>query len=61
MGYLISVYDKKGKCSGCYACYTICPNKAIEMKADSEGFMYPVIATDKCVECGLCKKVCPNK
>lgn len=51
--------DDKSKCCGCTACKNICPQKAIEMKEDEEGFLYPSINMDKCVNCGLCKKVCP--
>lgn len=29
------------------------------MQVDNEGFLYPVVDTDKCIECGLCEKVCP--
>lgn len=47
------------ECAGCYACYSICGHKAIEMKADENGFIIPVKNQDKCVECGLCTKVCP--
>jgi len=46
-------------CNGCAACYNICPQNAIEMKSDSEGFEYPVINVNKCNECGFCNKVCP--
>lgn len=47
-------------CYGCGACEKICPKSAIHM-ADlrGEGFLYPVLDTDKCVECGLCAKKCP--
>ena len=31
------------KCCGCTACYAVCPQNAITMQADSEGFKYPVI------------------
>ena len=51
--------DDKSKCCGCTACKSICPQNAIEMKEDEEGFLYPSINMDKCVNCGLCKKVCP--
>lgn len=50
---------KNLKCSGCTACFAICPKDAITMQADSEGFKYPVIDKNKCIDCGLCCKVCP--
>ena len=56
---MINITDKKN-CSGCKACYNICPQNCIEMKADSEGFAYPKVQVDKCVKCGLCEKVCPE-
>lgn len=52
------LYVNKNQCSGCGACEQICPQKAIFMKKDSEGFLYPVIDKNKCIDCGLCKKVC---
>lgn len=51
--------EKKEKCCGCTACYSVCPQKAIEMKADEEGFKYPQVHREKCINCGLCDKVCP--
>lgn len=50
---------KKEDCSGCTACESICPTKAITMERDNMGFNYPIIDDDLCVECGLCKNVCP--
>ncbi len=50
---------KKQKCSGCHACYNICPVNCITMEHDDEGFLYPVTDEAKCVNCGLCQKVCP--
>ena len=50
---------EKNKCTGCTACYSICPKNAIEMKEDENGFKYPVIDQNKCIDCGLCKKICP--
>ena len=50
---------KKSSCCGCAACYNVCPVKCIEMRADSEGFAYPVVAPSRCTDCGLCEAVCP--
>lgn len=50
----------KSECCGCSACYNICPVGAIEMKPDSEGFLYPIIDRTKCINCGKCKKACPS-
>lgn len=47
------------KCTGCYACYSICPKNAIEMKADEKGFWQPIINADLCINCKLCQNVCP--
>ncbi|MFW5980979.1 MAG: Coenzyme F420 hydrogenase/dehydrogenase, beta subunit C-terminal domain [bacterium] len=52
--------DKKENCSGCKACYNICPVDCIEMSIDEEGFWYPEVDKDKCINCELCKKVCPE-
>lgn len=47
------------KCTGCAACFNICPANAIEMKYDTEGFLYPQVNQQLCLECGRCKEVCP--
>jgi len=52
-------YDKK-LCNGCGVCSLKCPKKAITMKMDGEGFLYPEIDKSKCINCGLCKRICPN-
>lgn len=49
---------EKKLCTGCGACYNICPTKCIAMEKDKEGFLYPT-ASDKCVHCGKCEIVCP--
>lgn len=49
----------KNSCTGCSACYNICPVKCITMKEDAEGFLYPEINSELCVECGKCMSVCP--
>lgn len=46
-------------CCGCEACRQICPVKCIQMAADEEGFLYPVINKETCIECGQCRKACP--
>ena len=46
-------------CTGCGACEQKCPQCAISMEYDSEGFVYPVINFEKCISCGLCTKICP--
>lgn len=56
---LMIIINKKQNCTGCHACYNICPQKCISMFADDEGFWYPVVDTKKCTDCGLCEKVCP--
>lgn len=48
----------KSNCSGCSACYSICPVRCITMCPDEEGFLYPE-ASEACTGCRLCEKVCP--
>lgn len=49
----------KNKCTGCSACYNICPKDAIDMEMDEAEFLVPKINYDKCIKCNLCGKVCP--
>lgn len=49
----------KSLCSGCYACYNICPKQCISMVYDDEGFWYPEINRSLCINCNLCENVCP--
>ena len=51
--------DSRGKCCGCGGCETTCPKQAISMQYDREGFLYPVVNSERCVDCGKCTKVCP--
>ena len=48
----------KADCCGCTACASVCTHKAITMKPDSLGFLYPEVDINKCTNCGLCEKVC---
>ena len=46
-------------CTGCAACAGACPENAITMQADEEGFLHSQIDLDKCNDCGLCRQICP--
>lgn len=50
----------KEECTGCYACYNICPKNAIKMEEDCYGNIYPIVDKNKCINCNLCQKVCPQ-
>jgi len=53
--------DIKEHCCGCTACFAACPVGAIVMKADTEGFLYPVVDAGKCIRCHICEKICVFK
>jgi len=55
---MVEIKEKK-RCSGCAACYSICPKKCISMIEDEEGFVYPFISKGSCIDCKLCEKICP--
>lgn len=55
---MLEIKNKKD-CTGCHACWAVCPRKCIQMKPDEEGFLYPEIQLDQCIDCGACEKVCP--
>ena len=55
------LYREKRECCGCSACYAICPQGAIHMVSDEEGFLYPLINDSTCIRCHICLKVCPIK
>lgn len=46
-------------CTGCMACYNVCPVGAVSQEYNEEGFLIPVIDEEKCIRCGRCKAVCP--
>ena len=54
----IELFKKKEECFGCMACVAVCPQDAIEVVRDEQGFDYPHIDREKCINCGLCKKAC---
>lgn len=46
-------------CTGCSACYSICPKNAISMQPNDKGFCYPHIDENKCINCKKCENTCP--
>ena len=50
----------RADCTGCEACANACPQNAIAMLRDAEGFAYPDIDHALCKECGRCDDVCPT-
>ena len=54
----INIVSNKN-CTGCGACYNICPVDAISMQHNIDGFIEPIIDKDKCILCGKCVAVCP--
>jgi coenzyme F420-reducing hydrogenase beta subunit len=55
---MVELFETKKDCCGCAACMNICPNRAINMKPDADGFIYPKINESICTACALCKKAC---
>ena len=51
---------KKELCTGCNACYNVCPENCIKMVAGDTGFRYPKVDYDKCTKCRECLKTCPS-
>lgn len=56
---MIELFAEKGDCTGCTACYAVCPVSCITMVKDEEGFSYP-IPGENCINCGKCVSICPN-
>lgn len=40
-------------CTGCSACFSICPRHAVTLIPDQEGFLHPQIDQDLCIDCDL--------
>ena len=55
---MLQIIDKC-ECTGCHACYNVCPTGSIAMSTDDEGFWYPQIDLATCVDCDQCLKFCP--
>ncbi len=46
-------------CTGCSACMNICPENAISMKENRDGFIMPFVDSERCKKCGKCIDICP--
>ena len=58
---MLEMLKNAGKfCTGCGACYNVCPVDAIRMVPDRWGFLYPEIDPGSCVDCKKCENVCPK-
>lgn len=58
---MLELLKTKGKyCTGCGACYNVCPKDAIRMEPNPQGFLYPVIDEELCIHCKKCEQVCPK-
>lgn len=55
------LFNSPDECCGCMACMVLCPQGAIEMRADSKGFMYPHIISNLCTGCMKCIWSCSFK
>ena len=51
---------KKELCTGCDACYNVCPENCITMDDDELGFRYPNVNYEKCTKCKECLQTCPS-
>lgn len=52
------LFNDKKNCCACTACASICPQNAIAMVPDQDGFIYPVVDENSCIRCNLCERVC---
>ena len=51
--------DREEDCCGCTACASVCAADCIEMRENSEGFLYPRVDDKRCIGCYKCEEVCP--
>lgn len=58
---LPELYRDRSECCGCTACIAACPQDAIAMEPDEEGFGYPVVDAACCVRCMRCEDACVFK
>lgn len=54
----LKILDIKNECTGCGACVSACPNQALNLSYNEEGFYFPKLEIEKCIDCKLCERVC---
>ena len=52
----VSGYFVTDKCIGCKLCYSVCPQKCIDITAKAV-----IIEQEHCLHCGRCAEICPAK
>lgn len=58
MNHPISKICDSSLCTGCGACYNICPKEAIDMQLDKFGYLHPRINPSLCIGCKRCLNAC---
>ena len=53
---VVSGYFVGDKCIGCKSCYSVCPQKCIDVTA-----IPAVIDQNRCLHCGRCAEICPKQ
>lgn len=56
---MISENCKYELCTGCGSCLQSCPMHCISMQEFKDGFLYPIIDSERCIHCNKCRSVCP--
>lgn len=59
--YINELVKNPEECCGCGACSVCCPQSAITMAENAEGFLFPCIDESVCINCGKCIRVCGYK
>lgn len=58
--YMLSLPAFTTSCFGCGICTRICPQEALEIRAEAGGTRLIDITPWKCTACGLCVQICPH-
>ena len=55
---MADICDTK-KCTGCMACFNVCPVGAISMDYNEKKELSPIIDQEACLHCSMCESICP--